>query len=70
MFVARADQQISWLASDVPLADIVATPGPASSNSLTNTRFGNIVRNIQYTIDKTKPFGGIMYPITRHFCNI
>jgi len=32
---------------------------------LVNTRFGNIVHNIQYTIQKIKPFGGIMSPIRR-----
>jgi len=35
-----------------------------------NTRFGHIVQNTQYTILKTKPFGGIMYPIRWHLCKI
>jgi len=32
---------------------------------LVNTRFRNIVHNIQYTMQKMKPFGGIMSPIRR-----
>ena len=40
---------------------------PAQSRSLmqyvVNTHFGNTVHNILYTVQKIKPFGGIMSPI-------